>query len=161
MKLNTLSPLSLQTSFFPPEFISLIILTESDPQETKLFPILTRVKRFCENSLLHTLLKMIGTLNPFKKHENSEKTLHISSQNKLQKIQNLKAWSYSPSQPENHNDMVLPLSEALFAEAPLQQTHTCLNPGKLAPRFGTSTTCIQLNSWKACLKRKMLCLALI
>lgn len=53
--------------FFPPECISLIILTESDPHETKLLSILTEVKRFCENSLL----KLLGTLNPFKKHKNA------------------------------------------------------------------------------------------
>lgn len=85
-------PIKFQTFFFLPEFVSLITLTEPEPQETKGLSIPTKLKRFYGNS---TLLKLFGTLNPFEEHKNAVKN-HISFLNILQKIQNVKGLILQP-----------------------------------------------------------------
>lgn len=51
---------------FYPEFTGLIILTQPDPQETKVPSISTEVERFHKNL---ALIKLFGILNPHEEHE--------------------------------------------------------------------------------------------
>lgn len=153
MKLNVLFPLNFHTSFSP----RIYKFNYSDwiqPSGDKTAPNSHQSQKVLWELITPDINQAAWDIQHFQETPKCSLKNCISSWN-LQKIQNLNAWSYSPSQPEIDTDMVLPLSLVIFAEAPLQQTHSCLSPGKLAPRFGTSTTWIQLNSWKSMLKRKM------
>lgn len=77
---------------FYPEFTGLIILTQPDPQETKVPSISTEVERFHKNL---ALIKLFGILNPHEEHEEYSYN-YTSFLNNLQKVQNVEGLILQP-----------------------------------------------------------------